>query len=62
LYENIIKETSKIPLDFLVKSYDIYKEVKQENNKIPHPNYFLKIAKGYKQTDLETKQMWGKTI
>ena len=62
LYENIVKETKNIPLDILQKSYDIYKDVKQDNNKIPHPNYFLKIAKGTKLTDVETKQIWGKII
>ncbi len=62
LYENIIKETKNIPLDILKKSYDIYKGVKQENGKIPHPNYFLKVVKSSKPTDSEHKQIWGKTI
>lgn len=68
LYENIISETKNIPLDILQKSYDIYKGVKQDNGKVPHPNYFLKVALGsiiQKREEgniPETKTQWGKTI
>lgn len=62
LYETIMKETKKVPLDILIKSYHIYKEFKQKNDKLPHPNYFLKVVKSTKITETETKQVWGKTI
>lgn len=66
LYENIFKETKEIPLDILEKSYDIYKRAKRED-KLPHPNYFLKVAverwaKLKKEEQKEAKQVWGKTI
>jgi hypothetical protein len=67
IYESFVKKLENVPLDILQKSYDIYKEVKQEKGTLPHPNYFLRVALNqfelHEEEELrKPKQIWGKTI
>lgn len=65
LYKSVLLKTQDIPIDILIKSYDIYITVKGKDNKIPHPNYYLKVAlnsvKELKKNP-EHKPIWGKMI
>lgn len=65
LYKKILLEVKDMPLAIVKESYDIYKEKKNSSdNKIPHPNYFLKVCKRkYEEyPEKHTKILWGKEI
>lgn len=59
-----LAEIEKFSILVAEEAYDVFKESKQADGKLPHPNYFMAICRrlAKKEGKDEVKQTWGKTI
>jgi len=64
IYRMNLAEVEKYDILVLEKAFEIYKDAKNyDNNKRPHPNYFVAICRRIiKEGINEPKLQWGKTI
>lgn len=63
IYGMNLAEIEKFSILVAQEAYKVYKEVKQDDKKRPHPNYFMSVCRRLAKTiPSETTNIWGKTI
>lgn len=65
-YTRLLNEVEKIDITYVKDAYEIYRTSPQQDEKLPHPNYFLaickRLAKEKKKDNPNGQGSWGKVI
>lgn len=65
-YEALLRQINDIPIAIVQQAFDIYSSSKPNDDKVPHPNYFLAICKRLQKEQTKKENPgsgpWGKVI